>query len=155
MRKVLAACFATLALMTPAFAIEQCRDYAWYRVSGSDTNGMSVDQIRAKLKQAGYKKFPFSAAAKFPDKAMRSLKPGYVILIDNGGHAGFVNNSGTIDHFIQLQGEVAKERSPQALPKAPIANNAGGLFLGDNLKQMFSRRFKKSPGVVEVWRPVK
>ena len=155
-------CFAVLIalgsiLLTsvlPANAVEQCRDYAWYRVSGEDLNGLSPKQIRSKLEAKGYKMFPFTNAARTPDRAMKVLKPGYVILIDNGGHAGYVNSSGIIDHFIQLQGAVGVKRDPGALPlHAP--GNAGGLFLGDTLKQMFDRRFKKDPGKVEVWRPAK
>ena len=146
--------FISLALIQPVFAVEQCRDYAWYRVSGENLNGLSVASIRSKLKARGYKRFPFTNAARMPDRAMRSLKSGYVILMDNGGHAGFVNANGTIDHFIQLQGEVGVQRNPKSLPlHAP--GNAGGLFQGDSLKQMFSRRFKKDPGEVEIWRPIK
>ena len=143
-----------LLCSTPLWAIERCHDYSWFRAFGENVNTKTPGELRAKLKAAGYKKFNFTNAAKMPDKAMRSLKPGYVILLDSGGHSGYVNSDGKIDHFIQLQGEVGKKRATDQLPKAPVPNNAGGLFLGDTLKQMIHRRFKKNPGKVEVWRKI-
>jgi len=158
--RIVFAVIAGVGLLPPTAseAVTWCHDYSWYRVSGRDTNETSPDTLRARLKAAGYKRFPFTRAAQFPDRAMKVLKPGYVIIMDGGGHSGYVNAQGRIDHFIQLQGESGnkrKARDPKKLPQAPIPGNAGGLFTGDTLKQMFNRRFNKNPGEVEVWRPVK
>jgi len=141
-----------LALVTgPMRAITVCHDYTWYRVFQQDVNHKGAAQLRKQLGQSGYKMFPLTNAAQTNvEKANSVLKPGDVIILSED-HSAYVDTDG-ITHYLQLQGEIGKVRTPDQLPEGPIPNNLGGKFKGESLKQLLAHRINPSFPVVEVWR---
>ena len=92
---------AALGHLTPLPAISWCHDYSYYRVTGKDHDGLSVDELRAALTGLKFKLVSGS----------RDLKPGDVVII-GPMHSGFVNEQGGIDHYIQMKKFPDKILSP-------------------------------------------
>jgi hypothetical protein len=153
----LGALILTLSFVNPLHGIIVCHDYSYYRVTGNDPcplNGpgksISPAKLREYLGNHGYKRFPYTNAAKMPGAGER-LKSGDVIILDNA-HSGYVTGSNRIDHFIQVFGASGTKYSAQNLPQAPIPGKVGGLYTGDSLKGFINRRFKKTYRSIEIWR---
>jgi len=144
-------------LVNPLYGIIVCHDYTYYRVTGTDPcpinkpgNSIRPEKLREYLENHGFKRFPYTNAAKMPGAGKR-LKNGDVIILDDA-HSGYVTGSNMIDHFIQVFGASGTKYSAQKLPKAPIPGKVGGLYTGDTLKQFINRRFKKTYNSIEIWR---
>jgi hypothetical protein len=146
----------------PAFPIVVCHDYTLYRVTCS--NGRCEDSnnllpsgrggLRERLSSMGYKGFSITNTA-LGDLALAhsSLKPGDVLFIREA-HSGFVNDNYTIDHFLQLLGEIGRPRAANSLPLfVEGSGQRGGLFLGHTLEQFLKAPIVQVPlGSLEVWR---
>jgi hypothetical protein len=157
---------------TPAQAIIVCHDYSLYRVTGIDPNPSSstnpqtgVGGLRSKLTELGFELFRITnSAAQDPEETARHLKPGDVLVLRDD-HSGYVNESGTIDHFVQLSNldkiTPIVRHDASALPKHPFPGwKYGGLFLGDTLRDFLEKPFLSilNPGLtkrLEVWRRTK
>ena len=156
----------SLALAMPAQAIVVCHDYTLYRLTGKDPRpkgspgkqGSAVSTLRAYLREHGYRAFPITTALETdPDKVQGLLKPGDVIILRDD-HSGYVNESGRIDHFIQVEGtsRVDVKYDAGELPShASIDPKIGGLYRDETIKQFVDRPFRKEPLIVEVWRKAK
>ncbi len=107
-----------------------CHEYTTYRLTGTDPRplsypgefGMGISELRTWLDKNVYKPYDFTNAVKDPYKAQRYLKAGYVIIIRDD-HSGIEDESGRIDHFIQVQGHAGEKRDVNALP--PLGENSG------------------------------
>ena len=146
-----------LSPVKPLYGIIVCHDYTYYRVTGTDPcplnkpgGSISPAKLREYLEKHGFKRFPYTNAAKMPGAGER-LKSGDVVILDDA-HSGYVSGSNMIDHFIQVYGASGTKYSAQKLPKAPIPGKVGGLYSGDTLKQFINRRFKKTYNSIEIWR---
>lgn len=134
----------------PLLAVTVCHDYTWYRAFGQDVNHKSAESLRVELRSRKYKVFPFTNAAQSDaERANRFLRPGDIIILGED-HSAFVDDHG-ISHFLQLQGEIGKERKADALP-AGAAGNAGGLWSNETLPQLLKHRINVHFPSVEVWR---
>ena len=147
----------TLSFVNPLHGIIVCHDYTYYRVTGNDPcppnrpgNSTNPATLRQYLGSHGYKRFPYTNAAKMPGAGKR-LKNGDVIILDDA-HSGYVTGSDRIDHFIQVFGASGTKYSVHNLPKAPIPGKVGGLYVGDTLIRFINRRFKKTYRSIEIWR---
>ena len=151
MRKL--ALFLLLSLSSaPLSAITVCHDYTWYRAFGQDVNKNSAESLRVELRHRRYKLFPFTNAAQTdPERANRFLRPGDVIILGED-HSAFVDGKG-ISHYLQLQGEIGKQRKPDSLPPG-APGNAGGLWSRETLPQLLKHRVNVHFPKVEVWRKV-
>ena len=139
-------------------AIVWCHDYTFHRVTCEygaceNNNNTSPGDLRGRLKGLGYEPHPITNAAENPEYAQQYLKPGDVLILRDD-HSGYVNQNGTIDHFIQVFGESGKVRDPNNLPRHPLPdNNIGGVYYADTLKEFLGRPSWKGPiGKLEVWR---
>ncbi len=91
---------AVLTHFSPLSAISWCHDYSYYRVTGQDSNNLSVGALRAALTRLKYKLVEDSA----------DLRPGDVVII-GVAHSGFVNDQGHIDHYIQMREHPSETKS--------------------------------------------
>ena len=156
----------SLALAMPAQAIVVCHDYTLYRLTGKDPRpkdspgkqGSGVSTLRTYLREHGYRAFPMTTALETdPAKFQRLLKPGDVIILRDD-HSGYVNESGKIDHFIQVEGTSTKDVKYDAddLPShESLGGKAGGLYRDNTFGQFLNAPFRKTPRAVEVWRKAK
>lgn len=168
MKRLSIACIllVSLILAMPAQAIVVCHDYTLYRLTGEDPRpkgspgkqGSGVSTLRTYLREHGYRSFPMSTAAETdPGKVQSLLKPGDVIILRED-HSGYVNESGRIDHFIQVEGTSKEDvkYDAEGLPSHESLNGkAGGLYRDDTFEQFLDRPYRKSPRAVEVWRKAK
>ncbi len=155
-------CLLSLFLASAGHAIVVCHDYTYYRVTCSngqcrDANDLPArgsGSLREALTALGYKPFPITTTAvSDPELAGSLLKPGDVLFLRDA-HSGFVNANYTIDHFLQLLGQIGVRRSPNDLPRfVDGSGQPGGLFLGDSLSRFLRRPILDGPLVsLEVWR---
>src|SRR5947209_10944321 len=168
MKRLNVACmlFVSLILASPAQAIVVCHDYTLYRLTGKDPRpkgspgkqGTGVDVLRTYLREHGYRSFPMTTAAETnPGKVQSLLKPGDVIILRDD-HSGYVNESGKIDHFIQVEGTSTKDVKYDAdglPPHESLGGKIGGLYRDQTFEQFLNAPYRKTPRTVEVWRKAK
>ncbi len=150
----------------PAEAIVVCHDYTLYRLTGEDPRpkgsegkqGSDVGTLRTYLRKHGYRAFPMTTAAETsPGKVQSLLEPGDVIILRDD-HSGYVNESGKIDHFIQVEGtsrDDVKYDADELPPHESLNGKIGGLYRDETFEQFLDRPYRKSPRTVEVWRKAK
>jgi hypothetical protein len=155
-------------MVTPAFAIQVCYDYVYYRVAGADPAPpgrpdkayLSDTRLKAFLEQ----KLHYSPLSR--KVAGDELQSGDVIFLP--GHVGIANGPDSIDHFIILEGTSTKgvRYNPQAhaLPRPDPTprdqgGKIGGLYRGDTLSDFRMRQFSAQrsgiPANYVVWRQQK
>jgi len=144
-----------LILALPAPAIVWCHDYSLWQVTGEDANNTSPADLRARLEQLQYKRFPFTNAARSP-LAQEKLKPGDVIIIGDA-HSGVVNGNGLIDHFVQKFGASGTRYPPEEVQKMDNLYRDWTLLDILNFKRIGpegNEIFPYREAEVEVWRQV-
>lgn len=155
----------TLTVVTPADAVINCFDYAFYRATGLDprplssplTAAVGVTSLECYLGALGYSRLPA------PARDDSALQPGDVLIFGTS-HAGFVNAQGRVDHFIQVWGTSGTKHPASALPPAriylspnpatypdPPGNKPTGQFANHTLTQFMGSAFVPS-GQVYQWR---
>jgi hypothetical protein len=144
-----------LLMVTPAQSITWCHDYSFYKVTGKDANRTSPAALRKRLKELGYRSFPFTTAARDP-KAQGKLKSGDIIIFGDD-HSGVVNDKGLIDHFIQKYGASGTKYQPEQLDTMENFKRDWTLLQILNFERVMSDGRKLYPyksKSVEVWRKV-
>jgi hypothetical protein len=144
-----------LLIVTPASGITWCHDYSFYKATGKDANKTSPAQLRKRLKELGFKLFPFTNAAQNP-KAQEKLKSGDIIIFGDD-HSGVVNDKELIDHFIQKYGASGTKYQPEQLDTMENFKRNWTLLQILNFERIMSDGRKLYPyksKSVEVWRKV-
>ncbi len=143
-----------VVLALPAPAIVWCHDYTLWRASGEDANNTSPAELRSRLGQMNYKRFPFTNAARMP-QAQGKLRPGDVVIFADA-HSGVVNDRGLIDHFVQQSGASGTRYTPEEVRKLDSLHRDWTLLdilgfkrVGPQGNEIFPYR----DAAVEVWRP--
>lgn len=186
---VLLALFAILAL--PIFAVEVCHDYAIYRVllfervppyAVRDINAVSLGGIQNWLENAAKYKRIYGPWQVLDDRPLPiAVKPGDVILkaVGNLGHAGFVNDQLSIDHYLQVYDGPKRQRQdpksyiptrcPDASTPATAVGCGGwtvdrdtgqrvpvccGLLAGDSWPVFLHRQGDWKGANFEIWREI-
>lgn len=143
-----------MSLAVPVSAIVWCHDYTLWRATGADANNTSPAELRARLGQLNFKRFPFTNAARLP-QAQGKLRPGDVVIFADA-HSGVVNGQGLIDHFVQQSGASGTRYAPEEVQKLDSLHRDWTLLdildykrIGPQGNEIFPYR----DAVVEVWRP--
>jgi hypothetical protein len=74
-------------------------------------------------------------------------------IVTSGGHAGYVNRNGRIDHYLQVPGHLLElHTDPNRLPPT-IKGRKGGLSRDHTMEQFLDSGYRRQPNVsVEVLR---
>jgi hypothetical protein len=113
-----------------------CYDYAYYRGTNNCPAGhyLGPDDLR------NHRSVKYSTVYPRPMDAAGHYRPGDW-LVTSGGHAGYVNSRGGIDHFHQVYGHSGTlYPNPGNLPA--YRPGQGGLYLNDNLDHFLNSGFR-------------
>ncbi len=143
-----------VSLALPVEAIVWCHDYTLWQASGEDANNTSPAELRSRLGQMNYKRFPFTNAARMP-QAQGKLRPGDVVIFADA-HSGVVNGQGLIDHFVQRSGASGTRYTPEEVQKLDSLHRDWTLLDILNFKRIGPQGneiFPYREAAVEIWRP--
>jgi hypothetical protein len=109
-----------------ADAITWCHDYALAQVVQGDYNRLTVDQLRAALRQNRFTATSYPAGT--PSAAVEgTLRPGDVLIFGNR-HSGVVTGDRRITHYIQdIADQVVTTYTPATVASAPNYRAADAL----------------------------
>jgi hypothetical protein len=129
-------CVVALLLLLLKPGLINCHDFTISRVFNHDNpdqkNGFGAQELRGRLKAAGYK--PFTVSDVDPNRLQQSLRAGDVLLfggtIEHGGDhsAVVVTSNGRISHMLQT----------------PALKNAAGLTIQGTFGRFLTRQEAKA-----------
>lgn len=130
----------------PGRGITVCYDYAYACGTGRMPSGhyLNADDLRNDRSVRSRTTYANPANARY--------QPGDWI-VTSGGHAGYVNSNGTIDHFLQVPGRIGElYPDPDHLPPT-IVGRKGGLSKNHTMEQFLNSGYRRPANVsVEVLR---
>jgi hypothetical protein len=130
---------------TSRTGITVCYDYAYYcgtgRPPSSPGHFLNANDLRNDSSVRVRTVYANPADARYG--------PGDWI-VTSGGHAGYVNSRGGIDHFLQVPGRIGHlYTDPNALPLRGVG--PGGLARDHSMEQFLNSGYRRQPNVaVEV-----
>jgi hypothetical protein len=131
---------------TPQRGITVCYDYVYACGTGRMPSGhyLNADNLRNDRSVRSRTTYTNPANARY--------QPGDWI-VTSGGHAGYVNSNGTIDHFLQVPGRIGElYPDPNNLPPT-ITGRKGGLSRNHTMEQFLNSGYRRPANVtVEVLR---
>ena len=120
-----------------------CYDYAYFCGTGRTPTDhyMNANDLRTDRSVRTRTPYANPADARF--------RPGDWI-VTSGGHAGYVNSQGGIDHFLQVPGHIGQlYPNPNKLPQR--GTGPGGVSLNNTMEQFLNSGYRRQPNVsVEV-----
>jgi hypothetical protein len=126
-----------------ANGITVCYDYAYYCGTGRMPSGgyLGANDLRRDPS--------VKTRTAYANPADAHYRPGDWI-VTSGGHAGYVNSSGGIDHFLQVPGHIGqKYADPNKLPLR--GGGPGGLSKNHTMNQFLNSGYRRPSNVsVEV-----
>ena len=130
----------------PGRGITVCYDYVYACGTGRMPSGnyLGADDLRNHSSVRSRTTYANPANARY--------QPGDWI-VTSGGHAGYVNSNGTIDHFLQVPGHIGElYPDPYNLPPT-IVGRKGGLSRNHTMDQFLNSGYRRPANVsVQVLR---